>query len=231
VPADVRDVLAELLPVELDETVPVAVFSRPHLTEHLGRRGERFFQSVFEVAVDLGVFFFQGDGEGEDFAFGQRLEGTHWRHPNRRQGRLSREAAREWSIGYNRCLHSSERREREALPLSDSENILPTEPDRELPNSEQTTQFDRPPEPFCPPRKPPEQIGPYRLEGPLGHGGMGEVFLAWDELLERRVAIKRIRQGAPQTPDQRERFRREARSAARLSHSAIVQIHELIPDL
>jgi len=60
---------------------------------------------------------------------------------------------------------------------------------------------------------------------------MGEVFLAWDELLERRVAIKRIRQGSPQTHDQRERFRREARSAARLSHSAIVQIHELIPDL
>ena len=77
----------------------------------------------------------------------------------------------------------------------------------------------------------PERIGPYRLEGPLGHGGMGEVFLAWDELLERRVAIKRIRQGSPQTHDQRERFRREARSAARLSHSAIVQIHELIPDL
>jgi serine/threonine-protein kinase len=60
---------------------------------------------------------------------------------------------------------------------------------------------------------------------------MGEVFLAWDELLERQVAIKRIRQGSPQTHDQRERFRREARSAARLSHSAIVQIHELIPDL
>ena len=75
-----------------------------------------------------------------------------------------------------------------------------------------------------------EHIGQYRLERPLGQGGMGEVFLAWDELLERRVAIKRIRSGSHLTPDHRERFRREARAAARLSHSAIVQVHDFISD-
>jgi serine/threonine protein kinase/Flp pilus assembly protein TadD len=76
----------------------------------------------------------------------------------------------------------------------------------------------------------PERIGAYRLESPLGRGGMGEVFLAWDERLERAVAIKRIRQDAFVLGHQRERFRREARLAARLSHAAIVQIHDLVSE-
>jgi serine/threonine-protein kinase len=76
----------------------------------------------------------------------------------------------------------------------------------------------------------PERIGVYRVEDRLGRGGMGEVFLARDERLERRVAIKRIRQDSGLSPEQRERFRREARLAARLSHSAIVQIHDLVTE-
>ena len=75
-----------------------------------------------------------------------------------------------------------------------------------------------------------ERIGAYRLEERLGIGGMGEVFLAWDEKLQRRVAIKRIRQDIGMTPEQRERFRREAQLAACLSHPNVVQIHDLIPD-
>jgi serine/threonine protein kinase/Flp pilus assembly protein TadD len=72
-------------------------------------------------------------------------------------------------------------------------------------------------------------IGPYRVERRLGQGGMGEVFLAHDERLGRRVAIKRIREGsAPAVRS--ERFRREARAAARLSHPAIVQIYDLVED-
>ena len=75
----------------------------------------------------------------------------------------------------------------------------------------------------------PRQIGPYRILQLLGAGGMGEVLLAHDERLDRRVAIKRIRRDSA-LPDQRERFRREARLAARLSHSAIVQIHDLVTE-
>lgn len=82
------------------------------------------------------------------------------------------------------------------------------------------------------PRSPslPERIGAYSVQDRLGRGGMGEVFLAWDERLERRVAIKRIRRDSDLSREQRERFRREARMAARLSHSAIVQIHDLVTE-
>lgn len=76
----------------------------------------------------------------------------------------------------------------------------------------------------------PERIGAYRLESQLGRGGMGEVYLAWDERLERAVAIKRIRHDAFVQGHQRERFRREARMAARLSHAAIVQVHDLVSE-
>lgn len=75
----------------------------------------------------------------------------------------------------------------------------------------------------------PDTIGSYRVERRLGRGGMGEVFLAWDDRLGRRVAIKRIRQGTDWA-GQGERFRREARAAARLSHPAIVHIYELLED-
>jgi eukaryotic-like serine/threonine-protein kinase len=75
-----------------------------------------------------------------------------------------------------------------------------------------------------------EHIGIYRVESRIGHGGMGEVFLAWDDRLERRVAIKRIRRDAGLSAEQRERFRREARLAARLSHSAVVQIYDLVTE-
>ncbi|MEM7349929.1 MAG: protein kinase [Acidobacteriota bacterium] len=74
----------------------------------------------------------------------------------------------------------------------------------------------------------PEKLGSYRLESLLGRGGMGEVFLAWDERLERHVAVKRILPDPPPNEQARMRFRREARAAARLSHPAIVQVFELL---
>ncbi|HEV2846991.1 MAG TPA: protein kinase, partial [Thermoanaerobaculia bacterium] len=70
------------------------------------------------------------------------------------------------------------------------------------------------------------RVGAYRLERRLGGGGMGEVFLAQDERLGRWVALKRIRQGS--APEARERFRREARAAARLNHPAVVQIYDVL---
>jgi len=71
-------------------------------------------------------------------------------------------------------------------------------------------------------------IGPYQVEGRLGAGGMGEVFRAYDERLDRQVAVKLIRREAAEDDRARERFRREARTAAALSHPAIVQIHDLV---
>ncbi|MCP4659772.1 MAG: protein kinase [bacterium] len=74
----------------------------------------------------------------------------------------------------------------------------------------------------------PDRIGRYRIEGKLGIGGMGEVYRAWDEDLDRRVAIKLIRAGAESTRS-RKRFRREARMVAALDHPAIVRIHDILP--
>jgi tetratricopeptide (TPR) repeat protein len=76
----------------------------------------------------------------------------------------------------------------------------------------------------------PAQIGPYRLMRRLGAGGMGEVFLALDERLERNVAVKRIRGDSSPSAERRERFRREARIAARLNHPAIVQIYDVLKE-
>lgn len=73
-----------------------------------------------------------------------------------------------------------------------------------------------------------ERIGPYRVIQRLGVGGMGEVVLAHDDRLDRLVAIKRLHNDHAATPHSRERFRREARIAARINHPAIVQIHDVL---
>ena len=71
------------------------------------------------------------------------------------------------------------------------------------------------------------RIGPYRLEGILGQGGMGAVHAAYDERLDRRVALKRVLAGEDD-PERRKRLRREARTAAQLAHPAVVQIFDLV---
>lgn len=80
--------------------------------------------------------------------------------------------------------------------------------------------------------QPGDRIGPYRVESTLGRGGMDEVVSAYDERLDRRVAIKRIRHdaSADRGAADRERLRREARAAAALSHPAIVQIHDILSE-
>lgn len=74
-----------------------------------------------------------------------------------------------------------------------------------------------------------EHLGPYRVIRSLGRGGMGEVFLAHDPRLDRRVALKRIhRQEMPDGTSAQARFRREARIAAGLDHPGIVRVHDLL---
>ncbi|MGI5393228.1 serine/threonine-protein kinase [Streptomyces sp. CA-251251] len=73
--------------------------------------------------------------------------------------------------------------------------------------------------------------GRYRLMAKLGHGGMGTVWRAKDETVDREVAVKE-----PRVPDHLpererdnafERMRREARAAARLDHPAVVNVHDV----
>jgi len=67
--------------------------------------------------------------------------------------------------------------------------------------------------------------GTYRIERELGRGGMGVVFLARDERLDRAVALKVLPPSLAANPTVRERFLREARTAAQLSHPNIVPIY------
>src|SRR4051794_14637459 len=64
----------------------------------------------------------------------------------------------------------------------------------------------------------------FRLEEKIGSGGMSTVYRAFDETLERSVAIKVLHADMSQDPSQLERFRREARAAARLSHPDVVTV-------
>jgi len=69
--------------------------------------------------------------------------------------------------------------------------------------------------------------GRYQIERHLGSGGMGEVYLALDSTLGRRVAVKVLPAKAECNPTARERLRREARAAAGLDHPFICKIHEV----
>ncbi len=70
-------------------------------------------------------------------------------------------------------------------------------------------------------------LGPYEILGPLGAGGMGEVYRARDSRLQREVAIKVLRGLSGGSPDAVARFHREARAVAALSHPNILAIHDI----
>jgi eukaryotic-like serine/threonine-protein kinase len=72
-----------------------------------------------------------------------------------------------------------------------------------------------------------KQLGPYAVSGRLGRGGIGVVYLAHDGRLDRLVAIKMLASGYIGDGQQRERLRREARAAARLSHPGIATVYSL----
>ena len=69
-------------------------------------------------------------------------------------------------------------------------------------------------------------IGPYRLDGLLGRGAMGEVHRAYDTRRDRTVALKLLSPALAHDEGFRERFRRESYAVARLSSPHIVPIHD-----
>src|SRR5215510_843104 len=71
------------------------------------------------------------------------------------------------------------------------------------------------------------KLGRYEIRSKIGEGGMGEVYLAQDTKLDRKVALKILPADVASHQDRMERFNREAKSAAALSHPNIAQIFEI----
>ena len=74
---------------------------------------------------------------------------------------------------------------------------------------------------------PTRRFGRFIILEEVGHGGMGSVYSAYDEQLDRKVAIKVLRRGELLQRDDKPRFLREARALARLSHPNVVTIHDV----
>jgi eukaryotic-like serine/threonine-protein kinase len=74
---------------------------------------------------------------------------------------------------------------------------------------------------------PATRLGPYEIVAPIGAGGMGEVYRAHDTRLHRDVAIKVLPAHLADDADRRQRFEREARAVAALSHPSVVAIHDV----
>ena len=72
-----------------------------------------------------------------------------------------------------------------------------------------------------------KRLGHYLVLEQLGGGGMGDVFVAEDTRLERRVALKLPRAEVAESRDRRERFQREAKAAAALNHPNIVHVYSV----
>ena len=72
-----------------------------------------------------------------------------------------------------------------------------------------------------------KRLGNYQIDRRLGRGGMGEVYLAHDNALDRTVALKVLRSTLVHDEQLVERFHREARASAKLNHPNIVRIHSV----
>ncbi len=72
-----------------------------------------------------------------------------------------------------------------------------------------------------------DRLGRYEVLGPIGAGGMGEVWQARDSELGRQVAIKVLPEAMAADPKRIERFRREARALAALSHPNLLEVYDV----
>jgi eukaryotic-like serine/threonine-protein kinase len=70
-------------------------------------------------------------------------------------------------------------------------------------------------------------LGRYRITVQVGAGGMGEVYRAQDDHLQREVAVKVLRDDAVSDPDRQRRFAQEARAASALNHPNILTVHDV----
>src|SRR5205809_82622 len=71
------------------------------------------------------------------------------------------------------------------------------------------------------------KLGPYEILGPLGAGGMGEVYRSLDSRLKREVALKVMAQEGSHDSDRIRRFEQEARAAGTLSHPNVCAVYDL----
>ena len=74
--------------------------------------------------------------------------------------------------------------------------------------------------------KPGDRLGPYEVLAKLGEGGMGEVYLARDDRLDRDVAVKVLPEAVAGDPERLARFEREAKALAKVEHPNILAIHD-----
>ena len=74
---------------------------------------------------------------------------------------------------------------------------------------------------------PGKSLGPYEILGPLGAGGMGEVYRARDTRLPRDVAVKVLPSTASKDEERLKRFEQEARAAGALNHPNILTIYDV----
>jgi serine/threonine protein kinase len=72
-----------------------------------------------------------------------------------------------------------------------------------------------------------DTLGPYRLTGKIGEGGMGVVYRAEDPRLHRQVAIKVLPAKVADSAERQKRFEREARATAALNHSNLLTVHNV----
>jgi len=79
----------------------------------------------------------------------------------------------------------------------------------------------------CPVTPIPKKIGPYKILKKIASGGMGEVFVAQDPFCKRTLALKKIRGDRIHLEGQKERFLKEVKIAAQLSHPSIIPIYQI----